>query len=66
MKYIIRESCICMSLYMQDFSIFPFRDKKSMLLKYLKFCLYGGGIKKILSLCLEDYMSSIDSPKYST
>lgn len=23
-----------------------------MLLKYLKVCLYGGGIKKILSLCL--------------
>jgi hypothetical protein len=37
-----------------------------MLPKYLKVCLYGGGIKKMLSLCLEDYMSSIDSPKYST
>lgn len=37
-----------------------------MLLKCLKVCLYGDGIKKILSLCLEDYMSSIESPKYST
>mgnify|MGYP000678500531 FL=1 len=37
-----------------------------MLPKYLKVCLYGGGIKKMLSLCLEDYMSSIESPKYST
>ena len=37
-----------------------------MLLKCLKVCLYGGGIKKILSLWLEDYISSIDNPKYST